>query len=148
MKRTHAGFTVIELLVVMAILAIIATFTGTAFLEYGSRQQFRTVVVEVSSLLKETRQRTVAAETSSYFGVEVGSSSLTVYEGAYIVGAAENQVYSFPGVQFQPSLTNATTTIVFTRLTGMPNATGTIVLLHERTNATTTITLSESGLVW
>lgn len=142
------GFTLIELLVVVVIVGLLITATVTSLIEYRDVQVAKASVAEVVSVIKETRQKTVAAETATQFGVHVASSSLTVFEGSvYDVSNSTNEIFSIPGMSLFAQLSDGSNTLIFTRLTGEPSATGTIDIGYSRLNSTTTITIREAGLI-
>ena len=140
----RSGFTLIEIVVVIAILAMVVVLSYEALSTYAGYQQFRGSTAELLSRLREARQRTVASETTGNFRVTITSSStIQISDSA----ASSSEQYSFSGIRMTPALTSGTTSITFARLTGTPNATGTILLLHERTGATTTISVGDSGII-
>ncbi len=142
------GFTLIELLVVVAIFGLLITVTITSLIEYRDIQVAKSSVTEVVSIIKETRQKTVAAETITQFGVYIASSSLTVFEGnVYDISNLTNKTFSIPGMSLSAQFSDGSSTLIFTRLTGEPSATGTIDIGYPRLNSTTTITIKEAGLI-
>lgn len=142
------GFTIIELLVVLAIFGILAAFSYSSFVEYRDVQRSRTVVVDISSILKETKQRTLSSETDTQFGIHFSTSSLTIFEGAiYNPSLSSNRVHVFSGTDIKAQLSDSSSQIIFSRLTGVPSATGTIAIGHKSLNSTTTLTVQGSGLV-
>lgn len=145
MKR---GFTLIELLIIIAIIGLIATFSVSSFIEYRDSQISRTVVADIHSLIKETKQKTIAAETTGQFSIYFSTSSLTVFEGSvYSPTGISNKVYNFPNTNLDINLSDSSQQILFSRLTGEVSSTGTIAIGHMRLNSTTTLTILESGLV-
>jgi prepilin-type N-terminal cleavage/methylation domain-containing protein len=147
MPKSPNGFTLIELLVVIGIVVLIAGFIFVGLLNYGYQQRFIAQVTDVQLLIAETRQRTITAETNQNFGVRFETDRLIVFEGSYSTTSPGQRVYVFSGISISPSLTNATNTITFTRLTGAPSATGTILIIDGRTNSTTSIQINQTGLV-
>lgn len=144
-KASHTdGFTVLELLLVIGLMAVIAGFLISGFVAYGTAQQFRSAVIESELVVREVRQRTVSAETDTFFGIAIFSNRLDVYEET---PSAVVRSLALPGVEYIPALTNGTTTLSFSRLVGLPSATGTITVRHLRTGDTATITISDTGLI-
>lgn len=142
------GFTLIELLIVVIIVGLLAVFIFSALTEYRDIQVAKAAVVEVTSIIKETRQKTVAAETTTQFGVYFATSSLVVFQGnVYDASNSTNKTFSVPGMSLRAQLSDSSSTLIFTRLTGEPSATGTIDIGYARLNSTTTITIKEAGLI-
>ncbi|MES2966980.1 MAG: type II secretion system protein [Patescibacteria group bacterium] len=145
MKR---GFTLIELLFTISLIAIVSTFVFTAFVEYGNQQVFQSAVVEVASVIKETRQKTLSSETTTQFGVYFAADHLVVFEGSvYNPASITNQIKTLPGVTITPVLTGGVSEFVFTRLTGEPTATGVVTITDNRSGSTEEITILSSGLI-
>lgn len=146
--RNQSGFSIIELLIVIALLAIVATFSIMSFIEYRDFQASRATVVDINSLIKETKQKTISAETTGQFGLYFSTSSLTVFEGSvYSPTGINNKVYIFPNTNLKTNFSDSSNQIVFSRLTGEASATGTIDVGSVRLNSTTTITILGSGLI-
>lgn len=142
------GFTLLELIIVLSILGIITLFIFSAFTDYKDTQVAEATVVEINSLIKETRQKTISAETSSQFGLHFATSSLTVFEGAvYSASNVTNRIYNFSNTNIDTELSSGGNDIIFSRLTGVTNATGTIAVGHSRLNSTTTLIMQTTGLI-
>lgn len=147
-KIMKQGFTIIELLLVVAIITIVATFAIESFIEYRDTQSARAVVVDLSSIFNETKQKTLSSETSTQLGVYFSTSTIVVFEGAsYNPVASGNIIHSFPNTDIDVQLSDSSDQVVFARLTGVPSATGTIEIGHTRLNSTTTIGIIGSGLL-
>ena len=110
MKAIQKGFTLIELMIVVAIIGILAAVALPAYQDYTTRAKVSEVVIMASPA------KLAVAETSSSVG---GLTGIT----------ATNHGYSFPGA------TKYVSNVVITASTGLvtvtstvPNATGDIVL--------------------
>lgn len=142
------GFTLIELLVVMVLISILAVISFQGFLNYANEQQFDANVVEVRSQLKEARTSTLAAEGNQRYGVAFGQSTTTVFVGqTYVPGDPENELTEFNWLTITPDLTDGATSVSFTRLTGVPSATGTLLFTNTRSGATSTVTIYGTGII-
>jgi len=142
------GYTIIELLIVVVLISILAVFSTSSFIDYRNEQIHRTSVLEVSTIIKETRLKTVSSETIDQFGVHIATSSVVVFEGTpFNIADVDNQTFLIPGATLGVTLSDASSEIVFTRLTGVPSATGTIDVVDKKLNSTTTLTIGSSGLI-
>ena len=148
MPTARAGFTLIEIVVVIGILALIALFSVGEIRDYAATQQLQVAEQELVSLVRETRQRTLAAETHSQFGLRFASSSVTRFEGAAYADEPDSHTeQTFPGVTFVSPLIDSDTDVVYSRLTGTPSATGTISIIHGQTGLVRELRLTDAGLL-
>lgn len=146
MKRD--GFTLVELLVSVSLLIFIALIVYSGFRGYVAQQQFEAGVTEVHALLQEARDRTLAAEDDVSHGVHLEASSVTLFTGVnYSQWLPGTTTEEFNGLTITPSLSNGTTSISFARLTGVPTATGTILLTSTYSGATSSITILGTGII-
>jgi prepilin-type N-terminal cleavage/methylation domain-containing protein len=145
--RGQSGFTFVEILVVLAVLLIIGTMSIAGFRAMYQDSGERIVAQEIADALREARNNTIGAKNDTVYGVRVATSSVTRFIGStYSMGNASNTVYTYDaGVTATGTLVN--TSIVFTRLTGAPSATGTIFVRNADGTSTTTITIESTGLV-
>ena len=147
-RQPERGFTLVELLVVFVLFAIAASLIFQWFLEYVAAQQFQAGVVEVTSLVREARQETLAAEGDQVHGVYFATSSVTSFSGAtYDPSDPDNEVTSFEGLTISPSLTAGTSSLSFRRLSGIASATGTVLFTSRQTGATTSLTIRHTGII-
>jgi prepilin-type N-terminal cleavage/methylation domain-containing protein len=143
------GFTLVEIIVVIAVILILVAIVVQGFSNYANRQVYVGYVSEVKDNLVETRQRTIASYADTVYGVYVGTSTIEFFEGSSpVVGLAANTIMEIPGyMTATSSLSDANWYVTFKRITGEASATGTILFTDTRTNASTTFTIHASGLV-
>lgn len=109
MKNTK-GFTLIELMIVIAIIGILAAVAVPAYQDYATRARVSEVVIMASAA------KAAVAETASSLG------SLAAV-------TAGNNGYSFPGAtDYVSGITVTAATGVVTVTSTVPNAVGTLVL--------------------
>lgn len=150
MQRTRNGFTVIEILVVVAIMGLLASIAVAAFYNMGRAAAERIAAQEVYTAFIDARNRTLASEGDTVYGVYITETDVTRFTGpTYSAGDPENKVYTFDrGVAATSSLfASGSVAITFTRLTGEPSATGTVHVQGQGQTSTSTITIHASGLV-
>jgi type IV pilus assembly protein PilA len=110
MKRVQQGFTLIELMIVVAIIGILAAVALPAYQDYTTRAKVSEVI------LMAAPAKLAVSETSSSLG---GLASVT----------AANTGYSFPGAtKYVSGVAITDTTGVVTVTSGVPGAAGNIIL--------------------
>ena len=110
MKKLQQGFTLIELMIVVAIIGILAAVALPAYQDYTTRAKVSEVIVMASPA------KLAVAETASSLGA-LGSVT------------ASNAGYVFPGAtKYVSSITVTDTTGVVTAKSTVPLATGDILL--------------------
>jgi len=123
-RRAQAGFTLIELMIVVAIIGILAAVALPAYQDYTTRSK----VSEL--LLMAAPAKLAVSETSSSFG---DLASVT----------AANSGYSFPGAtKYVSGVTITDTTGVVTVSSAIPGAGGDIVLTPSP------VTTGSAQLTW
>jgi prepilin-type N-terminal cleavage/methylation domain-containing protein len=145
MKRTYSGFTLVEILVVIAVLAIIAMFSTVTFVNMRESATLRAGTSALYDALSGAREQTLGASQDIVYGVHIASTSVTRFEGdTFSMGTPSNREYLFEGN------VRATSTLIGSGgsniiLTGEPSQAGTI-FLHNGMN-TTTVVIHASGLI-
>lgn len=147
--REIRGFTLIEVLVVMAIILIISTMVYLGFKDYADQQVFTGYVNEVALAMKEQRQKAIAGSNDVVHGVYVGTTSVVMFAGGtYMPGDVGNVALPYKdGIIATSSLSGGVWELVFSRLTGEPTATGTLVFNDSKGVNHATLTIQALGVI-
>lgn len=144
----HYGFTIIEILIVISLIAAIAGFAIAGFQNFAIYQQYNEAVGNVKSTLNQSRVSARSAIDDQTHGIKFSSNSLTQYIGdTYTAGNPTNEVVTYNLVTIQVDLTGGVDEIVFSKLSGLPSATGTVIVSGNKFSASTTIKISDSGVI-
>ena len=148
-KVDKNGFTIFEILIVIGILGLIVALSSVALQSMYQDTGLKTSTNEIYRAFTDARNRTLASEGDTVYGVIVGTSSVTRFVGnTYNAGATTNRAFVFvAGVTATGSLVSNVTPITFTRLSGQPSSTGTIEIRNSTGSATNTLYIHMSGLV-
>lgn len=152
MLAQDRGLTIVELILSLAILAGISAIIISAFASFGNYFALRTAAQDVHVALIDAREATLASKHDTVHGVHIEERRVVSFIGpVYDAATTTNRAYDFAGnVTATTSLlgtTGSTTDIVFTRLTGIAQASGTITLTEPRSGDSRVITILLSGLV-
>ena len=119
--RDDQGFSVTEMLTVLAIAALIITFAGPAFTESYRAYKVRSSTLELSDTIRAVRQVAVTSRTASSLTIDTAAGS---YSWTDIKGQARSAGLA-PGVQF---ISANPATITFVTNGTVSTGTATIVL--------------------
>ncbi|MBN1778637.1 MAG: prepilin-type N-terminal cleavage/methylation domain-containing protein [Candidatus Buchananbacteria bacterium] len=143
-KLNNSGFTLLELLLSIALLAIIA---GIGIPIYHSLQTKNNLDVAVVTIVQDLRRAQIAARASdgdTSWGVYIQSDSITFYQGSSY--GSRNTSYD----EIADLPTNITPSglsdIVFSKFTGLPQLTGTITLTLDVSNVKN-IVINSKGMI-
>ena len=148
--RAIRGFTIIELLVVLAIGALLSGIVFWSFVQFRSIEAFNREVRIALTFLEDAHSKTLAAYDDSRYGVHFTEDSVTLFKGVtYDSDDPENEVYSLGGgvTITDISLAGSTSEVVFNRLTGGTSNAGTVTFQNQEGDETQLITISGTGLV-
>ena len=148
-KQEQSGFSLLELLIVLAIFFIIATAVITYAAQGYSRQQLLAAEVGIRTSLKEARDLAKEGFADMPHGVyfDKSASSYTIYAGSSY--ATRDTAYDFqqfwhPSIEISDPA-SLTFEINFTQDTG--TSTATMITLQSPNGATKNLLINNSGVI-
>lgn len=147
-KNTNTGFTIIELLMAIAIAALIAGLLLGSFSQYARYQNYKQSVSEIAIAISQVQAAARVATLDQDHGVALTTDSIVQFAGStYDMSDTANVSRTFTNVQIIPNLTNGVSELRLQKVTGFPNATGTILVVGTAYAATTTFSVSAAGVI-
>lgn len=150
-ETTKYGFSLVEIMLVVGIMAVIATIIIFSFSALNKNYNLEGAAQNGATMFKDARGRTLSAQNNSQYGIHIASSSLTLFPGSiFVSGNSSNET-----LIFSQSVAVGTTTlsgvgfdIIFSRLKGTPSQFGTTsVYLVNNPSKYKNIIIRESGLI-
>lgn len=121
------GFTMVELLVVFGLLAAIVAVLFSGFQSYLHFQQHSQATQDMRTVLETAQTNARLSVGGTAHGVKINTNSLVRFAGTtFNSGDPENVETNFANFTLTPNLSDGGDVIVFTALSGLPSATGTI----------------------
>lgn len=144
------GFTLIEILVVIGIMALISGISFASFKLLVSKQKVEKDTEEAYSMINRARNLTITGSAGSEYGVYFSTTTIIMFSGqTYSPGNAGNEVYVFRNNSTMSiiNLSNGSNAFYFKRISGRPSATGTLEVRSVVDNSIReVITIYASGL--
>jgi prepilin-type N-terminal cleavage/methylation domain-containing protein len=139
------GFTLIELVIVLAIMLMLSAIVGTLSSNTLPKNQLQSESETIVENLRRAQALTIAGKQDQLWGVHLTSSTLTLFAGtSYATRDTQyDQVRSLPAGLSVSGLTD----VVFEAITGETTNTGTTTLTADATSETVSITVNARGLV-
>ncbi len=145
------GFTILEIIISLAIFLILAVIIVFSFSPLRNNQELTNTVQETINLLNSARSKTLSSEGSSQYGVHFESSRIILFKGAsFSESSPDNNVVALSSlVEISViNLNGGGNNLVFQRLTGKTNNYGTITLrIKSDVSKTKIIDIKNIGIV-
>jgi prepilin-type N-terminal cleavage/methylation domain-containing protein len=142
--KKQKGFTMIEILLSFAIIGIISGMTIPMYRTFMIRNDLDVAVSTVAQNLRRAQALAESSDGDMTWGVHVGVGGILIYKGpSYVLrDTLFDENTSIPTSIVPTGLSE----IVFSKVTGIPQATGTFILTSQA-NEERTITINEKGTV-
>ncbi|MDQ5954155.1 MAG: hypothetical protein QG583_83 [Patescibacteria group bacterium] len=144
----NKGITVIEIVVVLAILVIIIGVTLPSFQNMRENQIFKTTLSEVVSTINKARGESMSSVNSQEYGVHFESDQVVIFSGTVYSDVAPDNVITeitSPASISDIDITGGGSDLYFDRLTGAPDHTAEITV--STTTLSDVIVISGTGIV-
>lgn len=148
--RAQRGLSLIEILIVIAIMLILATMLGTMLSRFNSVQELHVGSGAAASVFERARARSMSGINGTPHGVHIASTTLTLFVGnTYDVASTTNETAPLMGkLEIVQISVGGGSDVVFNQLTGATSQPGSIVLQIEGDSSRQrTITISATGAV-
>lgn len=147
----NKGFTLLEVIVVSFIAILISGIVYSPLSDLNNRQVLDKEVAQVESYIQKSRMNSINAKNGDAYGITFSTSTVKVVS---IIASSTTILYTLNNrVRLASSTLNAgglaTTTVIFSRLTGLPSATGTLMYVYlsgSQTIGTSSITINGLGI--
>lgn len=150
------GFTLLEIILVLAILAIIGSIGFTYLGGYKSSTEIDETANQIVGKLREVQAKAMAGEDNLSWGVhfdniDANDPYYEIFSGAAYPGTIAEKIYLNSLAQdarFQTPSSGTSVNIIFSKITGAPSSAQNIVVyLLSLPDATKTINIEMSGRV-
>ncbi len=142
------GFTLAEIMIVIGIMVVLAGLSSVAFVGFLNYQSLDNDVYSALSHIQKARSLASNSYNFSEYGVRVSSTSLSVFQGKTYSPASTTLTFNLSSkvIVSTLSLSNGSTEFYFNKVTGKPNATGTITFKLNSSTTTKSIIINSTGL--
>lgn len=155
----NKAFTLIELIISISILAILAGIGFINIVNYRQRQDLSFAGQEIIEVLRNAQNRSLSQEATSTAGsggrwgvyfenpTGAGNDFYDLFKGtSYAGGTVVSRMVLSSNIQFDIPTSGSTSTIIFSPVTGLPNASATIkISLISSPTSSSTITVGANG---
>jgi prepilin-type N-terminal cleavage/methylation domain-containing protein len=145
-KKTHTlkGFTLIEVLLVIAVITIIAGLTLPISQLYQNKNDLQVATQITVQSLRRAQILSQSQEYDDTWGVNIASGTISIFRGASYAGRTDGFDEDFTiSTGITPS---GVSEVVYAKLTGLPGTTGTITLTAGNGDASNVV-VNAKGMI-
>ena len=143
LKISQRGFTIVELLVVMAIAAVMMGLGLFLSADFYRSSSFQSDINSIAAAAPKARSQAVNNINAAPHGIHLDSAGYTIFQGSSYLARIQSEDEILTG---NPSFTfSGPTEIVFTQLSGESTANGNLIITNGIKTAT--ISFNSEGLI-
>ena len=142
-KYLNRGFSLIELIIVIAIFSVIASISITSYVDYTSYQNREIAVNSLVQALRFAQSNAQTVEGDSKWGVEILPTQLVIFKGSTYAtrASSSDQINGFSGGIVASGLSE----VVFEKMVGNTTTVGTTTLTNKA--GAKNIQINEKGTI-
>ena len=145
------GLTILELLIVVSIMAILATIIMLSFASFRNNSALQTASEDTISILNKARGNTIASKDGYQYGVHFGTNDITLFRGTvFVSGDSSNEVHTLDtAIQVGTiALSGGGSDVIFQKFTGKTDQYGTTTLqVASDSSKNVVINIEKTGIV-
>jgi len=119
------GFSLAEMLVVLAIIAIMASIIVSSFSGMGKKEILETTTTSIISVLNEAKSQAISSKDASNYGVRILNNKIISFKNNYGI---ENKEIIISNIVTISTSTGIGADIIFNNVSGNTNVSGTITI--------------------
>lgn len=147
----NKGFTIIEIIITVAILLVITTLTLIALNTFRENQSFKNAVNETISLINQARSKTLSSQDFSQYGIHFELSRVVLFKGTTFSEPNPNNIVLILPSSIEISsisLNGLGVNLIFQKLTGKTDQFGSVVFrVKNDISKTKTIDIKNTGII-
>lgn len=140
--RTKSGFSLIEMLLCVAVLGCIFAFSNPIYALFQTRNDLDIASDTVANELRSAQTFAQAVDGDIEWGVYVQNTGVTLFKGSTY--ATRDTTYDQVATFTSSMTVSGPTEIIFSKVFGLPSTTGTITLTSPN-NETRTVAINAKG---
>jgi len=148
------GFTVVELLITIAIIIIVSAIGTISLVGFRAEQDLGSATKLIVSVLRDAQQKSISQESEKQWGVHFENvmndrDFYATFSGASYSSSTQQEIfYLKSSLEFSDPGSGSSKDVIFSKLTGLPQAATNITLrLTNNPQSAKTVTINNNGKV-